>query len=393
MLNTRLGKKRFEALDAFRGLAALFMVVFHLHLIGSVTETSFFKGSFIFVEFFFVLSGFVLTHGYGFKKNLQFSTFMKARFFRLYPLHLFIFVVFIILEIFKFIAYYYGNFLFNDMPFSKGTAISEIIPNILLLQSWTPYTNYLSFNSPSWSISIEFYLYALLFLSITLLGSIKKILWTVVPIIAFYLIAIESDLLVSSVLRGLSCFFGGALTYLLYRQIAHWQPPKLLGNLLEIMVLVAVIITVQTQFQFQYSAIVASLLFYIVTLIFAFESGCLSKLLKVNIFQYLGRISYSIYMTHSAIIFCVTSIVFLIQKITKTDLTLMVGHNRFLDLGSTTINNLIVILTIALVIVASHFTYKYIELKGQEWGKKLDLKKSLFQRPIINSGLLKYKNS
>lgn len=50
-------KQRFEALDAFRGLAAIFIVIFHTHLIGSITELSFFKSSNIFVDFFFVLIG------------------------------------------------------------------------------------------------------------------------------------------------------------------------------------------------------------------------------------------------------------------------------------------------------------------------------------------------
>ena len=65
-------RKRFEALDAFRGLCALSVVVFHMHLVGSITELNFFRGSTIFVEFFFILSGFVLAHGYGFKKKYWF---------------------------------------------------------------------------------------------------------------------------------------------------------------------------------------------------------------------------------------------------------------------------------------------------------------------------------
>ena len=98
-------KQRFEALDAFRGLAALSIVVCHMHFVGSLTELEFFRRSPIFVEFFFVLSGFVLTHGYGFNENLKFSVFMKARFFRLYPLHLFMFIIFIFLELGKLAAY------------------------------------------------------------------------------------------------------------------------------------------------------------------------------------------------------------------------------------------------------------------------------------------------
>lgn len=64
--------KRFEALDAFRGICAISVVIFHMHFIDSITELSFFRGSAIFVEFFFILSGFVLAHGYGSREGLKF---------------------------------------------------------------------------------------------------------------------------------------------------------------------------------------------------------------------------------------------------------------------------------------------------------------------------------
>ena len=66
--------RRFEVLDAFRGICAVAVVIFHMHLVGSITELSFFRGSSIFVEFFFVLSGFVLAHGYAYKKTLSSPT-------------------------------------------------------------------------------------------------------------------------------------------------------------------------------------------------------------------------------------------------------------------------------------------------------------------------------
>lgn len=39
------------------------------------------------MEFFFILSGFVLTPSYGRKGKLDFKSFMQARFLRIYPLH------------------------------------------------------------------------------------------------------------------------------------------------------------------------------------------------------------------------------------------------------------------------------------------------------------------
>ena len=353
--------KRFEALDAFRGICAISVVVFHMHLFGSITELGFFRGSSIFVEFFFVLSGFVLAHGYGFKINLNFTTFMKARFFRLYPLHFFMFLVFIALEVGKFLAYKYGGFVFNNEPFTNTSAFSEMIPNLLLLQSWLPFAEHTSFNYPAWSISLEFYMYAFLFLSIVLFKSNKVIFWFVISSTALFLMYLGSDILVA--LHGISCFFGGAFTYAMYKKLSHLKPSYILGSIVEAILLICIVMLIQSKVE--YLTIIAPVLFFLTVLFFAFESGVFSKLLKVKPIQYMGKLSYSIYMTHAAILFCLTSVVMVIQKSMGFEMAPMVGEIRYINFGSPIINNLVVISIVAIVIYISNFTYKYIELYGQ----------------------------
>lgn len=361
-------KQRFEALDAFRGLCALSVVVFHMHLVSSITELEFFKGSSIFVEFFFVLSGFVLTHGYGFKENLKFKIFMKARFFRLYPLHLFMFVVFVALEFGKLFAYKFGGFVFNNEPFTHSFAMSEMVPNLLLIQSWTPLTNHLSFNYPSWSISIEFYLYVLLFLSIVVFKRNRILSWIFISFIAFMLMYFESEIIMAPVLSGLSCFFGGAFTYVIYKKLSHFKPSYILGSIVEAILLTCVVLIVQSSVEHRF--IIAPVLFLFTVLFFAFESGFFSTLLKVKPLQYVGKLSYSIYMTHAAILFCLISIAMVLQKMTGIEIAPMIETMRFLNFGGRMINNLVVILILAIVISISSLTYKYIELKGQKFKKK-----------------------
>ena len=99
-----MAKNRFIVLDSFRGICAVCVVMYHLHWVASLAEIDFFRGSGIFVEFFFVLSGFVLAHGYGFRESLNFKEFVRSRFFRLYPLHLFMLLVFVALEFGKWVV-------------------------------------------------------------------------------------------------------------------------------------------------------------------------------------------------------------------------------------------------------------------------------------------------
>ncbi len=360
--------KRFEALDGFRGLCALSVVVFHMHLIGSITELSFFRGSSIFVELFFVLSGFVLAHGYGFKENLEFKSFVKSRFFRIYPLHFFMFLIFVFLEVGKFGANKFGVLAFNNEPFTNTFAISEMAPNLLLIQSWTPFTNHSSFNYPSWSISIEFYLYIFLFLTIVMFGKSRKVIWLLIPIAMFSLMVIESNILVSAVTKGLSCFFGGAFTYVIYKKASHYKISYFLASVLEFSLVVSVILVVQSEFE--YRQITAKLLFYLLVFSFAFESGFLSDALKLKPFQLAGKLSYSIYMTHAAILFCLVSTMMVLGKLSGIEMTPMIDEVRYLTSGNHIVNNMIVILILGVVISISNLTYKYVEQKGQALGKR-----------------------
>ena len=174
-------RKRFEVLDSFRGICALSVVLYHLHVVNSFSELAFFRGSSLFVEFFFVLSGFVLAHGYAFRENLAFTPYFAARFFRLFPLHAFMLMVFICLEMGKWGAMQGLGIQLNNAAFSNDYAVDEILPNLLLIHAWTPYTNPLSFNTPSWSISIEFYMYILLFISIVWFDKLRFLLWAIIP--------------------------------------------------------------------------------------------------------------------------------------------------------------------------------------------------------------------
>lgn len=154
--------ERFSALDSFRGLAAICVVLYHMRLSISLPKSNFIEHSWIFVEFFFILSGFVLTHSYATRDNLTFKNFVIGRTFRLFPLHYAVFLVIIALELLKLAASHHGIHFYNA-PFEGRNSIKEILPNLLLLQSWLPFSNSLSFNGPSWSLSVEYYVYMIFF--------------------------------------------------------------------------------------------------------------------------------------------------------------------------------------------------------------------------------------
>ena len=364
---------RFTVLDSFRGIFALCVVVFHTHYFNSITETSFFRGSDSFVDFFFVLSGFVITHSYAYKKDISFKKFTLSRFFRLFPLHIATLIFYILLELCKLVAYRYG-IAFNKPPFSAENDPSQIIPNLLLLQSWTTYTNALSFNYPAWSISIEFYIYLIFFITLLVKGLYRNILWFFIASIATLLFSnsylTTADILSITVLRGLSGFFAGALTYLLYKNTHNIIKLGTIGSsLFEISLFISILFVISSNFDNK--GIVLLFLFSASIFIFAFEKGLLSSLFSKQLFNGIGKLSYSIYMTHAPILFMILGLYMILEKFLKTkSMTLMIKGCRFVDFGSIFLNNLGVLITVITVLLVSNITYKYIEIPGQRFGKK-----------------------
>ena len=80
--------RRYETLDALRGIAALSVVIYHLHIIGLTSNIV--PHGYLAVDFFFVLSGFVMAYAYQRQllDGLSWRSFTSRRIVRIYPLAL-----------------------------------------------------------------------------------------------------------------------------------------------------------------------------------------------------------------------------------------------------------------------------------------------------------------
>lgn len=366
-------KERFLALDSFRGLFALSVVMYHMHVFGSFTELKFFRGSSLFVDFFFVLSGFVITHGYAYRDNMSFSSFAISRSFRLFPLHIFMLFVFITIEIGKVFAYKNG-YVFNNESFTGPMAVSQILPNLLLIQSWISIADSLSFNYPSWSISIEYYMYMIFFFTLILTKKYRIVLWSIISLGMFCLVLTNSVFPANEVKSGLFCFFSGSLTYVMFKNIKYIRPNLILSSIAEVICLVFVYFVVSSEFE--YKGVIAIILFSLTILVYSFEGGFLSLVLKQPPFKRLGELSYSIYMTHAAVLFLIISAMLILQKTTGINFTQMIEKERTMNIGNEVANNILSLGILSLVVCISTLTHKYIEKTGQSLGRKLITKET-----------------
>ncbi|MFJ3526068.1 acyltransferase family protein [Pseudomonas sp. NPDC090203] len=361
--------QRFTTLDSFRGVCAVLVVFFHLHVVDTFVELPFFRRDEVLLNFFFVLSGFVLAHSYGMKPNLSFKSFFISRFFRIYPLHLVMLGVFLVFETLRWLAYKKGFYL-NNVPFTGLFDPREILPNLFLVQAWTPFTEPMSFNYPSWTISIEFYLYMLFGMLCLLSLRNRFLMFACVSVLAFVLIFSGNEPLVERAMQGLSCFFAGNVTYLGYLLIRdRFIPRPWLMTVLECAVMYATWWIVMNDFDHRLP--IGSLTFCGLVLLFAFEGGLVSAFLKTGVFVLLGKLSYSIYMTHAALIFCFSAIFIVAQKVTGQPLAPMIDGQRFMDTGSVFFNNLFAVGVTLLAVGLAALAHKYIEMKGYELGKRV----------------------
>lgn len=177
--------ERLSALDGLRGIAALLVVVLHFQhfnpwfdlpgLGGSEVLTQ----SYLWVDLFFVLSGFVLAHVYadGFRRGPpgwgQVRSFWLARFARVYPLHLAA-----LLLLAGLVAVGFIQSLGRD---GRCYDAWNLAASLALVHVWD--TTYgLCWNVPSWSIGAEAAAYALFPWLIPLVAGARRLWRPSVPI-------------------------------------------------------------------------------------------------------------------------------------------------------------------------------------------------------------------
>ena len=350
--------KHIKQLDVFRALAALSVCSVHF------TYDSFFHNYFaqgLFVQLFFTLSGFVIAYNY--HENLsnlnKFFGFIFKRFLRLYPLHLFFLIIFLILEIIKYLLVTKFDVQTNNIPFSYNN-LKNFLLNLFFVQNFATESN---FNGPSWSISVEMMLY----LTFGLLSLIfrKKILviYLYILYILFFILFLNSeygkDLSISALYSGLYSFSIGCLFFFMFQKINNFYNSTIYRD---IIFYILVLIFLFEIFYFDlikqkylYSILFGCIFFYSC---FLKKKFFLFKIFFNNFFCYLGKISYSIYMCHLAVFFIFDN---LLKHVFKYETKLNDGI-YVLNL-STFEANLYTLFVYVLVIFFSSFSYKFIEMK------------------------------
>ena len=359
--------ERFDVLQSCRGLLAVAVVVYHLT--AATHFYAFVHGAYAAVDFFFVLSGFVIAAAYeervrGVGRFVQYAV---RRVGRLYPLHLFVLGVWLLIE--------FAKSWLGEPAFQGDTSWPDFWQNLFLTQAFGP--DSITWNYPAWSIGLELWANVAAGLILLALGRRWWIgaIAMITLLAAFYasqyvidyagaqarfdILANDSDYIAG--------FFIGMLVHSVYRGArrvgftAPWGMDVLgLAGVLAI---------------FRYADAMPflskSAAFAIVVLVIAFERGPVSALLRRPAALWLGTISYSIYLTHVIFVNVATEGLYALGEAWGQAVTAPIYGENVIIIGGPWLADAAALSVVAVTLGASALTYRFVEDPARRWFNRI----------------------
>lgn len=339
----------FPALTSLRGLAALIVLQFHFlpfYLWGTgISNAQILPLGYAGVDLFFILSGFVLLVQYDQRDgDVRYFPYLLERSSRIFPLHL--------VTLIAIIAAKAAFDIFSE----EETVLSAIAAG-LLIHSWGLYETEV-FNVPSWSLSIEWALYLTCIPVFLVISKLKN------PLIIFGLIVLillaefgaakfvlgydtlnmRTDY---GVIRGYAGFVVGCL---LYRAWCECKEYKFRWPILESIAIGLVLV----DSLFWQASWLINLSFPVFVFAALFPGTWTHRALSRKSLEWLGLISYSIYMWH-----------WLFRILLEESNKLFPWVE-----GNVSIQIILNILFIGVTILTAKFSYTLIEKPGRNFVRK-----------------------
>jgi peptidoglycan/LPS O-acetylase OafA/YrhL len=364
---------RLSTLDSLRGLAALVVVFFHIGWPNHLTNNNFIQNSYLAVDLFFILSGFVIFQNYAdrIRSLNDVRDFICLRFFRVYPLHFVTLGLLVSMEFLKLLSQGVLSTPSEQAPFTGSNSISALLANIFLVQGLHTLAGS-SWNIPSWSISCEFAAY-LVFAVAALTGAIhRRLFFPFISLVAgctYSILAFEYDGLdVTYDWGGLRClagFFLGATVVGVNRPPGD-RPAQSWFNGAAVATFVSIFAVMQLASGPAVVLVVP--LFVIAIALLQADKGPLARILMHRSIQYLGRVSYSIYMVQAPTIIC---LLIAMKRLFKVPPVQDPHTQRITLMINPWIGDLLVLVTVLAVLLIAGISYAWIESPGRALGRRL----------------------
>lgn len=290
-------KHRYVVLDGMRGLAALAVITDH---VPSPLMMNLLPGRYLAVDFFFVLSGFVLAYAYGaaLGSGLTPVRFMRLRLIRLYPLYLagtLIGAAFFALSALK----GWGEATLMSVATSLAAALT-FLPTPPALSIWpdAPYP----LDGPAWSLFFELFVNAVLAL-VALRGITRGVCIAIMAVAGLWLVPtafafgqLDGGFAWSNFIAGfprvLYGFFAGVLLYLMHERA---RAPALPAWACYLALFAIFAVPAAGQWRAAYDLVVVLILFPGLVWL---SAGAQVQGAALKLSAFVGAMSYGVYILH-----------------------------------------------------------------------------------------------
>jgi peptidoglycan/LPS O-acetylase OafA/YrhL len=356
--------EQLASLTPLRGIAALWVVIFHFCWYFPAVHPERYTGAvykgYLAVDMFFVLSGFVITHVYkeGFARRVtgrRYRDFLKARVARIYPLHITVLLLFVATATAERAASYALRGSFEPIPLLGERSLGGFLANVVMLQGL--WARELSWNDPSWSISLEFLAYLLFPLFFPVLwraGPAAKTGLGGLLLVALGWLAYRTGGYFNqwngtyAILRCLPEFLAGMLLYSAY------QSEIFASVLATDAALAAVVLLLAALLHLGAPDLAIIPLFPLLILAAVRNTGRFAPLLNSPPLMWLGDISYSLYLLHWFVLFVTTEIARRLPGLDFANLPLAPSLALITAL-------------IAVSLALATLSFRFIEVTGRRW--------------------------
>lgn len=365
---------RYVALDSLRGICACMVLLYHCSGPSHFQKLLTVQHGFLFVDFFFVLSGFVIATSYASRlanKDFPVTQFMWLRLWRVYPVHLVVLLCFLAFEIVFALAM---SGAADRKPFEGGYSLDSLLYALALVQIFAGPEG-APWNGPSWSIAAEVWTYLLF--AIAARYAFRWLLPVCIAIALaapIYLFSL-SDRYINAMHDGalVRCLFGFSLGVVAWYLAPRIQQIDLrfkwADSVFEVAA-VALVIWFTSLLGSGPTTLAAPFLFFVTVIIFSRQRGVVSDLLLTRPLETLGTLSYSIYMVHIFLLYRFVNVLGIVEG--RTGLDVMAsqdGHNMIG--GTPLVADILTLLFASGVLVTAYLSYRLIERPGQATGKRL----------------------
>ncbi|GLY21564.1 acyltransferase [Micromonospora sp. NBRC 101691] len=288
---------RLPSLTGLRWIAAMLVFGFHVGTMRIIVEPEFkavvdqlFTLGLSGVQFFFVLSGFVLV--WSAREQDTKWAFWRRRLAKIYPNHLLM----------------WGVVLLVGLWFADPVNPSAAVQNLLLVQAWNPTPGYFySVNTVSWSLSCElFFYFCLPFVLPALRRTPSAALWAVVVAVPLVILALwPGQLLVPEesrwwftqifpLVRSTEFWMGVAAAELMRR--GHWRGPGLpLASLIFVVTWAVAGEWIRAEF---WAALLSAAYILVITSAARADVRGLPSPWRSRPLVWLGEVSFAFYLVH-----------------------------------------------------------------------------------------------